>query len=215
MSSIQPRSAWLRRVGALAAASLVLVVLSSTSLAQFEGCYISGYDPDPYDSGSQPIYECPNPNVRHPPEFTGTWFAALAKSKGSYAWGASWHHSSRQAAERAALAECAKRGRTDCTIMTADANNCLSLAESVPDGVWGYATSFYDRSDAVSKATRNCRAAGGKHCRVVVSPCGRNNPATPPCIKEYRIDISRGEAWKTMTPQEKALWNRKANGACN
>jgi Domain of unknown function (DUF4189) len=196
---------------------LALLLAVPHARAQFEGqgCYISGYDPDPYDSASQPIWECPGKGRTYPPEFQGTWYASIAKSDGSYSWGASWHHDSAASAERAALALCRKGNHNDCKVAITGANNCLSLAISVPDGAWATFSSDYDRSDAISKATRSCQHYGGKNCRVVVTPCGRSRPETPPCVQEYRNDISRGEAWKHMSPEEKKMWNRPSNGACH
>jgi len=49
---------------------------------------------------------------------------------------------------------------------------------------------------------------------VVVTPCGRDAVTTPPCLKEYSNDISRGQVWASMTPEQKALWNKHPNGAC-
>jgi Domain of unknown function (DUF4189) len=208
-----------RRLGFLGLSVCLGMVLIcgtiSAAHAQGAGCYISGYDPDPYDSASQPIWECPNGNRPHPPEFTGTWYAAIAKSSATPAWGASWHENSQQAAERDALTNCRKGGHDDCKVAIAGANNCLSLAISIPDGAWGSAASDMDRSGAVSTATNSCRKYGGKNCRVVVTPCGRNSPDTPPCIREYSNDISRGEAWAHMSPEQKKLWNKPPNGGCN
>jgi hypothetical protein len=149
-----------------------------------------------------------------PPVFTGTWYAAIAKSSAKPEWGASWREASESAAHRDALLVCARSGSTDCKVVRSGANNCLSLAES-PDGAWAAADSTYDRADAISKATNACRKFGGSNCAVVVTPCGRQDKATQPCVKEYSNDISRGAAWANMTPEQKGLWNKKANGACN
>jgi hypothetical protein len=148
-----------------------------------------------------------------PPVFTGTWFAAIAKSSTSREWGASWREQSEAAANRDALLICARSGRKDCKVVLSGANNCLSLAES-PDGAWAAADSVLDRTDAISKATNSCRKYGGRSCAVVVTPCGRQDKAAQPCVKEYSNDISRGAAWANMTPEQRALWNKRANGAC-
>ena len=148
-----------------------------------------------------------------PPVFTGTWYAAIAKSSASREWGASWREESEAAADRDATVICARSGRKDCKVVLSGANNCLSLAES-PDGAWAAADSVLDRTDAISKATNSCRKYGGHNCAVVVTPCGRQDKAAQPCVKEYSNDISRGAAWANMTPEQKALWNKRANGAC-
>jgi hypothetical protein len=148
-----------------------------------------------------------------PPVFTGTWYAAIAKSSASREWGASWREQSEAAANRDANLICARSGRKDCKVVLSGANNCLSLAES-PDGAWAAADSVLDRTDAISKATNACRKYGGHSCAVVVTPCGRQDKAAQPCVKEYSNDISRGAAWANMTPEQKALWNKRANGAC-
>ena len=148
-----------------------------------------------------------------PPVFTGTWYAAIAKSSAKPEWGASWREASESAANRDALLVCARSGSTDCKVVRSGANNCLSLAES-PDGAWAAADSVLDRTDAISKATNSCRKYGGRGCAVVVTPCGRQDKAAQPCVKEYSNDISRGAAWANMTPEQKALWNKRANGAC-
>ena len=209
--------ACIRTLSSIAIVGVALFCAASGVRAQGPGCYISTFVADANGS-SQPAWECPNSNQPHPPEFTGTWYAAIAKSTATTTWGVSWHEDSQAAAERDALANCRKASNgahDDCKIATAGANNCLSLAISSPDGTWGWAASNLDRSDAVSNATNTCRKYGGKNCRVVASPCGRNNPATPPCIKEYSNDISRGEAWARMSPEMKKLWNKRPNGACN
>jgi Domain of unknown function (DUF4189) len=149
------------------------------------------------------------------PVFTGTWYAAIAKSTSSINWGAAWHEASQAAASRDALLSCARAGHHDCKVVISGANNCLSLAVSASDGAWGTADSDIDRSTAISKATTNCRHYGGSQCTVVVTPCGRQAKGALPCLKEYPIDISKGAAWEHMTPEEKALWNKRANGACN
>jgi hypothetical protein len=148
-----------------------------------------------------------------PPVFTGTWYAAIAKSAASREWGASWREQTEAAAHRDATLICARSGRKDCKVVLSGANNCLSLAES-PDGAWAAADSVLDRSDAISKATNACRKYGGHDCAVVVTPCGRQDKAVQPCVKEYSNDISRGAAWANMTPEQRALWNKRANGAC-
>jgi Domain of unknown function (DUF4189) len=114
-----------------------------------------------------------------PPVFTGTWYAAIAKSSASWEWGASWREQSEAAANRDATLICARSGRKDCKIVLSGANNCLSLAES-PDGAWAAADSTYDGSTAISKATNACRKYGGQNCAVVVTPCGRQDKAARP-----------------------------------
>jgi len=130
------------------------------------------------------------------------------------AWGASWHETTQDAANRSALLSCAKGAQKDCRIAITGGNNCLSLAESTIDGAWAAAASELDRSGAISAATANCRKCGGKDCSVVVTPCGRESVTTPPCLKTYPIDISKGQMWASMTPAQKAAWNKPANGAC-
>ena len=192
--------------------------LPPDALPQYEGvpgCYISHFAPDLYDDMEHPVWDCPNGAGRAvKPEFTGVWYAAIAKSGSSLTWGASWHHASERAASDAALKQCRQNGANDCKVAITGSNNCLSLAESVPDGAWAAEFSNLDRSGAISSVMTSCRKFGGRNCRVVVTPCGRNNPLTPPCIPTHPIDISRGEVWKRMSPQERAMWNRPANGAC-
>jgi hypothetical protein len=59
-----------------------------------------------------------------------------------------------------------------------------------------------------------CRKSGGRACEAVITPCGRSLPTTPAYIQEYSNDITRGEAWARMSPQEKQVWNKRGNGAC-
>lgn len=148
------------------------------------------------------------------PVFTGTWYAAIAKSSSSPFWGASWRERSQADAQRSALSRCNKGARADCKVVVQGVNNCISLAESIPDGTWGVAVSELDRSGAVSQATNNCRKYGGRACRVVITPCGRSLSNEPQCIPYHSNDISRGAAWARMSPQEKAMWNKRPNGAC-
>ncbi len=109
---------------------------------------------------------------------------------------------------------CARGGQKDCKVEMTGANNCMSLAESAVDGVWGVAASGLGRGDAISSATNMCHKYGGRDCSVVVTPCGRESPNSPPCLREYSNDISHGAAWAAMTPQQRALWNKHPNGAC-
>jgi hypothetical protein len=118
------------------------------------------------------------------------------------------------AAVRDAERGCVKAGGHDCKIVVSGANNCMSLAISRGDGYWASADSNYDRSSAISKAMNACRRVGGRQCAVVVTPCGRQAKDAQPCIRQHPIDISRGEAWQQMTPEQKALWNKHGNGNC-
>jgi hypothetical protein len=156
---------------------------------------------------------CPN-QQSHAPVFTGTWYAAIAKSSSSPFWGASWREKSQADAQSSALSRCNKGARADCKVVVQGVNNCISLAESVPEGTWGVAVSELDRSGAVSQATNNCRKYGGRACRVVITPCGRSLSNEPQCIPYHSNDISRGAAWAKMSPQERAMWNKRPNGAC-
>jgi hypothetical protein len=176
-----------------------------------DGCFITGFDP-----GTQiPEYDCEyQKSAPHAPVFAGTWYSAIAKSASTLAWGASWHETTQDAAIHSAILSCARAGQKDCKVAITGANNCLSLAESKPDGLWGVAASGLDRSGAISDATNTCRKSGGRGCSVVVTPCGREAVTTPPCLKVYSNDISRGSVWASMTPEQKAAWNKKPNGAC-
>jgi len=181
------------------------------SAQTMDGCYITGFDP-----GTQiPEYDCSyQKNAPHAPVFAGTWYSSIAKSASTFAWGASWHETTQAAADQSAIRSCAKGGQKDCKVVVAGANNCLSLAESTPDGAWGSASSELDRSGAISGATNNCRKFGGKNCSVVVTPCGRESVTSPPCLQGYTNDISKGSVWASMTPEQRALWNKKGNGVC-
>ena len=146
--------------------------------------------------------------------FTGTWYAAIAKSTSTVDWGASWRETSLAVAVRDALHSCKKAGGRGCQIVVSGANNCMSLAISRGDGIWASADSNYDRSTAIGKAMNACRHAGGRQCAIVVTPCGRQDKNSQACIRQYPIDISRGEAWKEMSAEQKALWNKRGNGNC-
>lgn len=176
-----------------------------------DGCFITGFEP-----GSQiPEYDCEYQKSGPPaPAFAGTWYSAIAKSGAALAWGASWHETTQAAANRSAILSCARSGQKDCKVVMWGGNNCISLAESAADGIWGAAGSDMDRQGAISLATDACRQHGGRDCSVVVTPCGRSSPTTPPCLKVYSIDISRGQVWASMTPEQKALWNKHGNGTC-
>ncbi len=176
-----------------------------------DGCFILTFEPETM----LPEYDCSN-QKRGPqaPVFVGTWYSAIAKSAATLAWGASWHETTQVYASRSALASCARSGQKDCKVAISGGNNCISLAESLGDGAWGVASNGMGRGGAITDATNFCRKYGGKNCAVVVTPCGREAVNTPPCIREYSNDISRGAAWAAMTPQQRALWNKKPNGAC-
>lgn len=205
----------MRQVILTLAVVLSVAVLGGGGIARaqtMDGCYILGFEP-----GTQiPEYDCQyQKNAPHAPVFTGTWYSAIAKSGSKLGWGASWHETTQEAANRSAVQSCAKSGQNDCKVVMAGANNCLSLAESKSDGLWGAAASGLDRQGAIADATGNCRKSGGRECSVVVTPCGRDSVTTPPCLKVPPAnDISKGAVWATMTPQQKALWNKKPNGAC-
>jgi hypothetical protein len=176
-----------------------------------DGCYILTFEP----GTGMPEYDCSHQaKGPHAPVFAGTWYSAIAKSASTLAWGASWHATSQAAANHSALLSCAKGGQKDCKVEMTGGNNCMSLAESAVDGVWGVASSELNQSAAISAATNTCRKFGGRDCSVVVTPCGRESVNSPPCLKTYSNDISRGAAWASMTPEQKAMWNKRPNGAC-
>ena len=176
-----------------------------------DGCFISTFEPET----ELPIYDCSNQKKGpQAPVFVGTWYSAIAKSAKTLAWGASWHATSQAEANRSALLSCARGGQKDCKVQMTGSNNCMSLAESTVDGIWGVASSELGRGDAISAATNACRKYGGRDCSVVVTPCGRESVNSPPCLKTYSNDISRGAAWAAMTPEQKAMWNKHPNGAC-
>lgn len=153
------------------------------------------------------------------PTFVGEWYAAIAKSATSGAWGASWHYASQAEANQAALANCNQKGVTDCKVEIGDVNNCLSLAES-PDGAWGVGRSGMSRAGAIGVATDYCRKYGGKNCAARVSVCGRQPTDSKPCLKVAPgIDISHwsAAALATLTPAEREAFEHPAkhtNGAC-
>lgn len=153
------------------------------------------------------------------PAFAGEWYASIAKSASSAAWGASWHYASQAAADQAALANCNKDGVTDCAVQIGDVNNCLSLAES-PDGAWGVGRSGLNRADAIHVATGYCRKYGGKNCMAQVSVCGRQPRDSKPCLQVGPgIDISHwsAAALANLTPAEREAFEHPAqhtNGAC-
>jgi len=195
--------------------SIVLLFAALSAAAAhaqtMDGCYILTFEP-----GTQlPVYDCTY-QKRGPqaPVFVGTWYSAIAKSAATFAWGASWHETTQENANKSAMQSCTHTGHNDCKIAITGANNCLSLAESTPDGAWAASFSNLDRNDAIHAAAALCKKNGGRDCSVVVSPCGRDAVTTPPCLKTYSNDISRGEAWKHMTEEQKAMWNKKPNGAC-
>ena len=204
---------------AFAAAGLVLcgavaLVLTTPARGQGPGCYISHYVDDPYSNTQSPVYECPNGQPKGPPVMQGKFFASIAKSASTWGWGYSVHKSSAAAAEAAAIADCNLKGSRDCKVAVTGVNNCLSLALSKSDGAWSAQASDMDRSGAISKATNDCRQRGGRSCAVVISPCGRSAEGAAQCNPQYKVDISRGEAWQHMTPEQKAMWNRQGNGNC-
>jgi hypothetical protein len=153
------------------------------------------------------------------PVFAGKWYASIAKSAGSAAWGASWHHASQNEADQAALANCNSRGVTDCKVQIGDVNNCLSLAES-PDGAWGVGKSGLNRSDAIHVATEYCKKYGGKNCVARVSVCGRQPTDSKPCLNVGPgIDISHWSpaALASLSPEVREAFEHPAqhtNGAC-
>jgi hypothetical protein len=176
-----------------------------------DGCYILGFEP----GTGIPEYDCQY--QKHgplAPVFVGTWYSAIAKSAATFAWGASWHETSQENANRSAIQGCAHTGHNDCKVAITGANNCLSLAESTPDGAWATSSSNLDRNDVIHVVVAACKKYGGRDCSVVVSPCGRDAVTTPPCLKTYSNDISKGEMWKHMTDEQKAMWNKKGNGVC-
>jgi hypothetical protein len=190
----------------------VFGAVTAASAQTMDGCYILGFEP----GTGIPEYDCSyQKSAPHPPVFAGTWYSSIAKSVATYAWGASWHETTQAAADQSAVLSCAKSGQKDCKVVMTGANNCLSLAESSPDGIWGAAASDMDRQGAIVSATNTCRKYGGKNCSVVVTPCGRSSVTTPPCLQlPPANDISKGAVWASMTPEQKALWNKKPNGAC-
>jgi hypothetical protein len=202
-------------LGCLLSRVTVICVLGFAILVPFTAAAQEGVTCGMVETPEGPQFWGPCPNQQsHAPVFSGTWYAAIAKSSSSPFWGASWHEKSQADAQRSALSRCNKGARADCKVVVQGVNNCISLAESIPEGTWGVAVSELDRSGAVSQATNNCRKYGGRACRVVITPCGRSLSDEAQCIPYHSNDISRGAAWATMSPQEKAMWNKRPNGAC-
>ena len=96
------------------------------------------------------------------------YYAALAISEKSRAYGFSFNQSSKKKAAGAAMLQCSKNA-TDCTIkiLTTD---CLAFA-SAKGGGWGYAWS-QKRSKAQARAMNQC-SKHSKKCEIKVSVCNR------------------------------------------
>jgi hypothetical protein len=84
-----------------------------------DGCFITGFDP-----GTQiPDYDCEyQKSAPHAPVFAGTWYSAIAKSAAALDWGASWHETTQDAANRSAILSCARGGHKDCKVAITGAN---------------------------------------------------------------------------------------------
>lgn len=210
------RSALAASLVALAAAATFAVVTpaSSQNDGPGPGCYISHYVPDLYANTQQPVYVCPHGRPAGPPVMQGTFYAAIAKSASGWNYGSATHAPNLRAAESKAIADCNSKGVRDCKVAVSGGNNCMSLALSKSDGAWSAQVSNLDRASAISIATADCRKRGGRSCVVAVTPCGRSAEGAPQCNRQYKVDISKGEAWQHMTPQEKAMWGRQGNGNC-
>jgi len=100
------------------------------------------------------------------------YFAAIAVSGSTLAWGTSWAANTRIQAEQTALAQC-RRHAADCRAVDWAQYKCLALAVSDREKAWGVDAGNYPET-ASSKAVAACRSAGGNSCVVKTHPCSQD-----------------------------------------
>ena len=97
-------------------------------------------------------------------------YGAIAYGAQSQAFGFSFGLANAAAAERRALANCAKHGK-DCEVVASVANTCAAVAGGSNAR---YATAEADtRRQAESAALAGCSRAGGDDCEVQVWTCAQ------------------------------------------
>ena len=99
------------------------------------------------------------------------YWAAIAISPLTLTVGGAHGRESKSEAEATAIQNCRRNGANDCKVMTGGANQCVAMAISYSDKWYGY-DGGVNRVAAASNALARCQKAGGKHCVLIVAPCG-------------------------------------------
>jgi hypothetical protein len=146
------------KISVLYAVSALAVTGALTATpAHAEWChYVAG----PVDSKGNLEWE--HEICEAPPKVEPHYFAAIAVSTSTLAWGTSWAANTRAEAEQLALAQC-RRYAADCRAVDWAQYKCLALAVSDREQAWGVDAGNYPET-ASSKAVAACRSVGGSNC---------------------------------------------------
>ena len=106
-------------------------------------------------------------------------WTAIAFSESTLHSGGSNRQATQGAAEDLAKSNCRSAGATDCNVLISRSNQCLALAVSDADDVWGYAGDD-NRDQAAEEASTECRGVKANSCMVQAAQCASDNPVYPP-----------------------------------
>jgi hypothetical protein len=106
-------------------------------------------------------------------------WTAIAFSESTLHSGGSNGQATQGAAEDIAKSNCRSAGATDCNVLISRSNQCLALAVSDADDVWGYAGDD-NRDQAAEEASTECRGVKANSCMVQAAQCASDNPVYPP-----------------------------------
>lgn len=143
--------------------------------AGYDGCKVaySGCAPEQPTSSNQAV---PTSTIASPASPRAVWGAMATRDTVDpdvYVVGFANSASSRQAAEKKALADCKAMGGGDCKIDISYSNGCAALERS-DDGGYGASTGITE-AQASDAATKACGAAGHKRGRGVYAQCTESN----------------------------------------
>jgi hypothetical protein len=126
---------------------------------------------------------------------TARTYGAFALDPASPAWGVSWSHRSKSAADRAALSKCG----TGCRVVLFIWNGCAGWAIDPTSGstVSGWATRATPHAAGV-EAVPQCQQCGGRSCQLRLFGC--DNPRSAAGQNGQTVESLRGGAG--VTPQE-------------
>ncbi len=141
-------------------------------------------------------------------------FAAVAISAATGMSGSAHGQTSKDAAEKLAMANCAAIGGKDCTLVKPGGQTtCIGLAvavKSVSNGTYvncGYGFNA-DRGVAGAHALDECRSGGGgQDCVIRATPCAGDNPVWP-----SKLPLQAGAKPGSVDPNLVGTWELDING---
>jgi hypothetical protein len=140
-------------------------------------------------------------------------FAAMAVSTSTGLAGASHGQTTKDTAEKLAMANCTAIGGKDCSLVKPGGQStCLALAVSLTsvgnysEVNFGYGANA-DRAASATQALTECRSDGGKNCVIRATPCAGDNPVWP-----SKLPLQAGGAPGSVDQNLVGTWELDING---